>query len=212
MQTTSFKHVLGLLCAWLSVPAWAEGELWLTNPDRSALFKKQDSPLAFAAVKPASPVIEVDDTQIYQTVDGFGFTLTGGSAMHLVRMEPAARAALLRELFATDSTNIGTSYLRLSIGASDLNERVFSYADLPAGQTDPELKWFDLGPDRMAPERDGTLHDGIPGCQRLRGLANDRTAWGTSGATRPLRDVRHETRAPLSLRPRSIRGGACEQP
>ena len=63
-------------------------------------------------------------------------------------MDPAARAALLRELFATDSTNIGTSYLRLSIGASDLNERVFSYDDLPAGETDPELKQFDLGPDR----------------------------------------------------------------
>src|SRR6185295_18528427 len=81
-------------------------------------------------------------------IDGFGFTLTGGSAMHIVRMAPSARVALLRELFATDGTNMGTSYLRLSIGASDLNERVFSYDDLPPGQTDPEMKKFDLGPDR----------------------------------------------------------------
>ena len=123
-------------------------ELWLTNPDQSALFQRQSALLTFGAATNEHPTIEVDDTRTYQTIDGFGFTLTGGSAMHIVRMEPTARAALLRELFATDSTNIGTSYLRLSIGASDLNERVFSYGDLPVGETDPELKKFDLGADR----------------------------------------------------------------
>ena len=40
------------------------------------------------------------------------------------------------------------SYLRVSIGASDLNERVFSYDDLPAGQTDPEMAKFTLDVDR----------------------------------------------------------------
>ena len=122
--------------------------MWLTNPDQSALFRRRSAPLSFAAVTNQHPTIEVDDAKTYQTIDGFGFTLTGGSAMHIVRMKPAARSALLRELFATDGANIGTSYLRLSIGASDLNERVFSYDDLPAGETDPELKKFDLGPDR----------------------------------------------------------------
>ena len=36
----------------------------------------------------------------------------------------------------------------MSIGASDLNERVFSYDDLPPGQVDPELNRFSLAPDR----------------------------------------------------------------
>jgi len=63
-------------------------------------------------------------------------------------MSPAARAALLKELFATDGNNIGVSYLRVSIGASDLNERVFSYNDLPAGETDLQMAKFDLGPDK----------------------------------------------------------------
>ncbi|MBC8083469.1 MAG: glucosylceramidase, partial [Hymenobacter sp.] len=44
--------------------------------------------------------------------------------------------------------SIGVSYLRLSIGASDLDARVFSYDDLPAGQTDPTLSKFSLAPDR----------------------------------------------------------------
>ena len=53
------------------------------------------------------------------------WALTGGSAQWLMRMSPGARAALLRELFTSDSSHIGGSYLRISIGASDLNDHVF---------------------------------------------------------------------------------------
>jgi len=148
MHAGSLRVILGLLFALFPAAALAQVELWLTNPDRSALFQKQSGPLTFTAATNTHPTITVDDTRTYQTMDGFGFTLTGGSAMHIIRMAPPARAALLRELFATDGTNIGTSYLRLSIGSSDLNERVFSYNDLPPGEADPELKKFDLGPDR----------------------------------------------------------------
>jgi glucosylceramidase len=124
-------------------------EFWLTNPDRSALFEKQSAPLSFGKSPGQQPIIDVDETQDFQTIDGFGFTLTGGSAMLINRMSATARAALLQELFDTDSNNIGVSYLRLSIGASDLDDRVFSYDDLPAGQADPELEKFSLEPDRQ---------------------------------------------------------------
>ena len=140
--------LLGLGFVALSPAAGVPVEVWLTHADQSVLFQRQSTPLTFTGTANDQPTIAMDDAQTYQTMDGFGFTLTGGSAQHIVRMRPAARAALLRELFATDGTNIGVSYLRLSIGASDLNERVFSYHDLPAGETDPELKKFDLGPDR----------------------------------------------------------------
>ncbi len=62
---------------------------------------------------------------------GFGFSLTGGSALLLSRMSAPARHALLRELFAPDGP-VGVSCLRLSIGASDLGERAYSYRDDPA--------------------------------------------------------------------------------
>lgn len=148
MQTRLLRILLGLLLVSFPVAAFAQVEFWLTDPDKSVLFQRQTAPLIFTATTNQHPTINVDDTKSYQTMDGFGFTLTGGSAGHIIRMSPPARAALLRELFATDGTNIGTSYLRLSIGASDLNERVFSYNDLPAGETDPDMKKFDLGPDR----------------------------------------------------------------
>jgi glucosylceramidase len=64
-----------------------------------------------------------------------------------MQMSASARAELLKELFTTDSTHIGASYLRVSIGASDLNDHAFSYDDLPAGQTDTAMTHFDLGPD-----------------------------------------------------------------
>jgi glucosylceramidase len=122
--------------------------LWLTTADRSALFQQQKQVLSFGDKVDANPVINIDDKITYQPIDGFGFALTGGSAMHIIRMSKPARAALLKELFAYDANNIGISYLRLSIGASDLNEKVFSYDDLPAGQTDMKLAHFDLGPDK----------------------------------------------------------------
>ena len=43
---------------------------------------------------------------------------------------------------------VGISYLRVSIGSSDLNDHVFTYDDLAAGQTDPELAKFSLAEDR----------------------------------------------------------------
>jgi glucosylceramidase len=120
---------------------------WLTTPDKSSLLQKQPV-LTFSKAANAHPTVRVEEATTYQSMDGFGYTLTGGSAMLLNQMAPAERAALLQELFGTGDGQIGVSYLRLSIGASDLDAEVFSYNDLPAGQTDPELKQFSLAPDR----------------------------------------------------------------
>jgi len=138
------------------VPGQTSGEvhLWLTSGDKSALFEEQEPFLKFdkvASQKPVTeqePAIEIDDQKKFQTIDGFGFALTGGSAQHLARMDAAKRAALLYELFGADGKNIGISYLRISIGSSDLNDRVYTYDDLAAGETDPELKKFSLAGDR----------------------------------------------------------------
>jgi glucosylceramidase len=135
--------------------AFGESSAWVTDPRQSVLFEKQRLGLSFGDGIPhaggatnAPQIIEVDQSKTFQTIDGFGCCLTGGSAMHLIRMDAADRAALLKDLFATDSTHIGISYLRVSIGASDLNDHAFSYDDLPAGKTDPDLQAFSLEPDQ----------------------------------------------------------------
>ena len=119
-------------------------DVWLTNNDRSALFEQQPS-LSFSGNRLDDQTITVDDSKTFQRMDGFGFALTGGSAMHIVRMSVSARNKLLHRLFDTTGNAIGVSYLRLSIGSSDLNERVFSYDDV-AGDT--TLSHFDLAEDK----------------------------------------------------------------
>ena len=118
--------------------------VWMTTGDRTALLAKQPT-LAFASTTNNHPTITVDGTTTYQTMDGFGFTLTGGSASVINRMPSAARAALLSELFMRNDQALGVSYLRLSIGASDLDAAPFTYDEMPAGQTDPTLASFTMG-------------------------------------------------------------------
>jgi glucosylceramidase len=121
-------------------------QAWVTHSNKSALFSRQRVALNFAMPTSNSyETITVDTTQTFQTIDGFGFSLTEGSAYVLNRMAASNRAALLRELFATDSTFAGFSYLRLSIGASDLNSRLYTYDDVPG---DVNLTNFDLGFDK----------------------------------------------------------------
>lgn len=122
--------------------------LWLTSQDRSALFARQKD-IQFTKSTDNNPTIAVNEKETFQPIDGFGYSLTGGSAQHIIGMSPKARAGLLKELFATEGNDIGVSYIRLTIGASDLNEKVFSYNDLPEGEKDPEQTKFDLGPDRL---------------------------------------------------------------
>jgi glucosylceramidase len=121
---------------------------WLTTPEGVSLFAQQKARPHFTSAPASGSVIEVDDTKTFQTIDGFGYALTGGSAQLLTRMTPHARAAILHELFATNGLSIGVSYLRISIGSSDLNDHVFSYDDMSQGETDPTLAKFSLDPDR----------------------------------------------------------------
>lgn len=125
-----------------------DAQLWLTTVDRSALLAPQSPPLHFSPPAEKMPTIVVQDTEQYQTMEGFGFALTGGSAQLLMRMAPESRQSLLRQIFSRDRDGIGVSYLRVSIGSSDMNDHVYSYDDLPVGETDPKLVHFSLAPDR----------------------------------------------------------------
>ncbi|SFS20534.1 glucosylceramidase [Granulicella pectinivorans] len=129
-----------------ALPAAAQqATVWLTTPDRTSLLAEQPQRLAFAKSK--APGILVDDKTKFQTMDGFGYALTGGSAQLMMKMSPAARTALIQELFGNGPADVGTSYLRVTVGASDMNDHVYTYDDMPDGETDPDLKHFSLAPD-----------------------------------------------------------------
>jgi glucosylceramidase len=131
-------------------PVNSDVAFWLTNADKSALLQKQNLALNFSIALAVEPVITVDTTQTFQTIDGFGYALTDGSASLIHQLPSSQRADLLNELILTDSNHIGVSYLRVTIGASDMSARVFSYDDNASpSQPDTTLANFDLSDDKI---------------------------------------------------------------
>lgn len=133
----------------VDTPAAANGEVvyWITSGDKSSLLTRQANTLAFENVAGNVPEISVDSSQVFQAVEGFGYTLTQGSAQVINQMSSFQRNTLLNELFGSGANAISISYLRLGIGATDLSATVFTYNDMPAGQIDPTLANFSLAPD-----------------------------------------------------------------
>ncbi len=123
-------------------------EAWVTSGDKTRLLARETG-LAFSAHVPLAAVIEVDASQRYQTMVGFGASITDASAWLMqTRMSPAQREALLQELFGRGADGIGFDFTRLTIGASDFSRHHYSLADRPAGQTDMALASFSIEPNR----------------------------------------------------------------
>ena len=119
-------------------------EGWVTREADALLQPMQ--PAAFSGSPPREelPTIEVDGERSFQPIEGFGFSLTGGSAYLLAGLGTAERANLLQELFGPTGASLGLSCLRLSIGASDLGRKDFSYWGLRRGTKNPDLGLFNL--------------------------------------------------------------------
>ncbi|UOB16634.1 glycoside hydrolase family 30 protein [Abyssalbus ytuae] len=130
-----------------SGPVTSDIDFWLSKPDQSVLLSKRSNILAFGNTTNTFPSIEVNKNQTFQNIDGFGFSLTGGSADAINSLSAGARTTLLQELYGNSANDISISYIRLSIGASDLNEAPFTYDDMPEGETDDMLSNFSLEPD-----------------------------------------------------------------
>lgn len=120
---------------------------WITSGDRTRLLQSDNTVLGFGTVSNNYPNINIDSAQRYQDIDGFGFTLTQGSAQVINQLPASQKASLLNELFGNTGAGINLSYLRIGIGATDLSSTVFSYDDMPAGQTDVSLDHFSIAAD-----------------------------------------------------------------
>jgi glucosylceramidase len=118
---------------------------FLTTADQQQLM----APSTVAAPAKADAVIRIDPRRQHQRMAGFGASITEASAW-LIRngMSPVQRDALMKELFTREGQGLGFDLTRLTVGASDFSRRHYSLADMPRGQTDPELKNFSLAPER----------------------------------------------------------------
>jgi glucosylceramidase len=118
-----------------------------TTPDLQTPMRIQ-SPLHFQrAQATTSPTITVNGAKKYQTIDGFGASLTDSSAWLLyTKLAPEQRDETMRALFDPQN-GIGVSMLRQPMGASDLALNDYSYDDMPKGQSDPGLEHFSIAHD-----------------------------------------------------------------
>ena len=99
----------------------------LTTSDRAQLLASQPS-VVFAPDGASHPVtIDVDEATRFQTMDGFGASLTDASAWLIWnRLSAAQRNTLLERLFSRNA-GIGLSVLRQPMGGSDFSLEHYSY-------------------------------------------------------------------------------------
>ncbi|ESQ86077.1 hypothetical protein AEAC466_02495 [Asticcacaulis sp. AC466] len=120
-------------------------KVWETDADQSKLLARQPD-LTFApkgGQVGTDTLIVVDKSKSFQTMVGFGASMTDASAYLLQqKMKPADRDALMADLFG--SKGLGFSFMRLTVGASDFSRDHYSYDDMPKGETDPTLANFSI--------------------------------------------------------------------
>ncbi len=125
-------------------------QAWVTSADKTLLLARVADPV-FTELQPMALTIDVDASQRFQTMAGFGAAITDASAWLIQnRMSEPQRDALLKELFGRGPDGIGFDFARLTIAASDYSLSHYSFDDLPAGQTDMALAGFSIDPQRAA--------------------------------------------------------------
>ncbi|KAF7314148.1 Glycoside hydrolase family 30 protein [Mycena chlorophos] len=138
---TRLRHSFALVTA-LALGAHVHGQqiwdVWQTKWDMTELFSSigPRPPLNFTTPPGAAGKVDivVDETQVFQTMNGFGGSLTDSSALTLSNLKTKNSDNywdVLTYLFdATDGANAaGFSYVRVPIGASDFSATVYSLDD-----------------------------------------------------------------------------------
>ena len=125
-----------------AMPASGVVRAWMTTQE------KRFSPIEISGWRPDSGAsesgLEIDATQTFQSILGFGGAFTDASCYLLNEMEPDARQKLLAELVGPDGLRLSVG--RTCIGSSDYSRTAYSFDD--GSDPDPELKRFSIAHDR----------------------------------------------------------------
>jgi glucosylceramidase len=117
---------------------------FITSGDQTRLLQQQ-STVSFGTNSGTNPsTITINAATTYQTMDGFGYTLTEGSAEVISAMAATQQNQLLNDLY-NPVTGLNASVVRISIAASDLSSSSYSYNETSG---DVNMNNFSLnGPD-----------------------------------------------------------------
>jgi len=117
---------------------------WITSGDQTKLLQQQAT-VSFGTNSGTNPsTVTVNAGTTYQTMDGFGYTLTEGSCEVISGMAATQQNQLLNDLY-NPTTGLNANVIRISIGASDLSSSSYSYNETSG---DTNMNNFSLnGPD-----------------------------------------------------------------
>jgi len=125
----------------------------VTTDDQTRKLNPQES-VSFSATIGGSSPIYMDETEVYQPIEGFGASTTDTAMYNLYEIakvkQPAQFTQAVSDLFTRQGNGIGLSFLRNPIGASDLARSVYSFDDNIAnnGAADPTLANFSIAHDQ----------------------------------------------------------------
>lgn len=121
--------------------------IYTSNGEQELFVQKEAQQVEANHSTTDSIVVTLDETQTFQEMDGFGASFTDSSAylIHQV-LEKEQRTDLMEKLFHPEK-GIGLSVLRNPMGASDFAREMYSYNDIPEGETDFQLEQFTVAHD-----------------------------------------------------------------
>jgi len=125
----------------------------VTTDDQTRKLNPQES-VSFSATIGGSSPIYMDETEVYQPIEGFGASTTDTAMYNLYEIakvkQPAQFTQAVSDLFTRQGNGIGLSFLRNPIGASDLARSVYSFDDNIGnnGAADPTLANFSIAHDQ----------------------------------------------------------------
>lgn len=117
---------------------------WITSGDQTKLLQQQAT-VSFGSNSGSNPsTVTINAGTTYQTMDGFGYTLTEGSCEVISGMAATQQNQLLNDLY-NPTTGLNANVVRISIAASDLSSSSYSYNETSG---DVNMNNFSLnGPD-----------------------------------------------------------------
>lgn len=118
--------------------------VWMTTDNQNTKLQQQPAISFASGPSGGAPAVFVDETETYQSIEGFGASFTDSAAYLLnEKVPPSQLNAVMKSLF-DHNDGIGVSFIRNPMGASDITRSDYSYDDRPAGQTDPNLTNFSI--------------------------------------------------------------------
>src|SRR5690606_3547215 len=118
--------------------------IWLTTGNQSQKLSQQSSVNFASDGGGGANIITINESNTYQTMDGFGYTFTEGSAQLIRSLNASQQDVLMNDIF-NPTTGIANSMIRIGIGATDLSSYAYSYNNTSG---DVNMNNFSLaGPD-----------------------------------------------------------------